>query len=106
MQKAMVVRASAGASARSWSQAVDGGGADRPLAAWLAEGWRVANAHPMPGDLDSCCLVVLEHDAPAAHDRDHDRPLAALTTGEKPPARSPRVWDGETIPLSIFGLTG
>jgi hypothetical protein len=107
MQKAMVVRAtatnSAQGAARSWSQPVDGAaGDDRPLAALLSAGWRIANAFPMPGDLESSCLVVLENPASAT-----DAPLAALAEPALPPAANrSRAWDGETIPLGIFGLTG
>ena len=111
MQKAFVVRASAGESlknlGRSWSQAVDAS-EDRPLAALLAEGWRVASVCPMPGDFDSCCLVVLESGgATAAFPQPlPDVPLAALAALRTPsaPATARRRWDGETIPLALFGV--
>jgi hypothetical protein len=105
MQKALVVRAQpVEASGRAWSQEVDqAGGQDASVRDLLASGWQVAHTCPMPGEIDGCCLVVLERPQGGLK---RDVPLAAINEPvyASAPASSSHVWDGETIPLSIFGV--
>ena len=69
MQKAFVIRtALEHASGASFSHEVDvAPDAERAsLSKYLADGWRVVHSCPMPSDLESCCLLVLESPAEAA----------------------------------------
>ena len=90
VQKALVVRtALEDAVGVSWSFEVDrtDGSSTHPLRDLLADGWRVVRTCPMPSELDSCCLVILEH--PAA--RAHEATIADLGAID---------WDGESIPVT------
>jgi hypothetical protein len=63
VQKAVIVRTvMESADAESWSHEVDATSDSpvQPLRHYLANGWKVAHTCPMPSELDSCCLVILE----------------------------------------------
>lgn len=112
MQKAIVVRTAVGEDlGQSWSIEVDpiGRSMENPLRSLLADGWRVAHTCPMPSELDSCCLVVLEK--PDALDTAiDDQPLGDLNHSsawlrlQATRGGSHRNWDGETISLAPFGI--
>lgn len=116
MQKAIVIRASLSDDAgQSWSVEVDplGRSVPNPLRSLLADGWRVVQTCPMPSELDSCCLVILEKPDPiVAEGGDH--PLAEWnsssdwlrlqSTSSAAQASGTPTWDGTSISLKIFGF--
>ncbi|QDU59868.1 hypothetical protein Pan216_07010 [Planctomycetes bacterium Pan216] len=113
MQKAVIVRNLLSDSVgQGWSYEVDAADetATNPLRELLEKGWRVVKTCPMPSELDSCCLVVLED---PETNKNGDLPLSAmnalsswhrLQSAAKP--ASSHEWDGETIPLQGFGIDG
>lgn len=63
VQKAVIVRtALQAADAESWSHEVDATSSSpiQPLRHYLSHGWKVVHTCPMPSELDSCCLVILD----------------------------------------------
>lgn len=115
MQKAVVVRnAVDDPKGFSYSYEVDApaSGSDRPLGRLLGDGWRVVHTCPMPSELDSCCLVVVEKSPEPKGDvklAQADVPLEALhhrrDLGRANRHRPQRAdWDGESIPLRAFGM--
>ena len=112
MQKAVVVRFDADEMVRTVSSyEVDSEDAPRsaPLRELLAAGWRVVHSCPMPGELESCCLLILEDRTPPVPNasRGVDR-TADFTPDTLPACLTTSVptdeWDGESISLRPFGL--
>jgi hypothetical protein len=115
VQKAIVIRASLTDDAgQSWSVEVDpmGRSAPNPLRALLADGWRVVQTCPMPSELDSCCLVILEK-PDRIETEISDQPLAdwnsssdwlRLQSAAAPAKGGNPQWDGHSISLKIFGF--
>ena len=114
MQKAVIVRNVVDENAgQSWSYEVDPTEqtAAAPLRDLLARGWQVIHACPMPSELDSCCLVILQQPGSTTKGAS-PVPLAEVSRGSswlklQTPTRSASGsdWSGETIPLDQLGIT-
>lgn len=105
MQKAVIVRAvTEGAAGFGWSFEVDAqdSNAESPLKHLLEDGWKVIHTCPMPSELDSSCLVVLEKDGPSGPE---DVGLAELHHAETELHARARIL-GPTIPLDRFRTKG
>lgn len=115
MQKAIIVRnALDDSSGQSWSYEVDPDSEPmaNPLRDLLARGWKVSHTCPMPSELDSCCLVILEAPAGTRHVENvrQDVPLSEVgqasdwLKNQSPLGRGERKWDGESLPLRSLGI--